>query len=96
MPLPRSEVEHIAALARIGLTDAEVETLREQLGQILDQFEVLRGLDTSGVAPTGHVGSLQTVLRDDETSECLPQEDVLRNAPVTDGEFIRVKPVLEE
>ena len=96
MPLPRSEVEHIAALARIGLTDAEVETLREQLGQILEQFEVLRGLDTSGVAPTGHAGSLQTVLRDDETSECLPQDDVLRNAPVTDGEFIRVKPVLEE
>ena len=96
MPLPRSEVEHIAALARIGLTDVEVETLREQLGQILEQFEVLRGLDTSGVAPTGHAGSLQTVLRDDETSQCLPQEDVLRNAPVTDGEFIRVKPVLEE
>ncbi len=96
MPLPRSEVEHIAALARIGLTDAEVEVLRDQLGQILDQFEVLRGLDTSGVTPTGHAGSLQTVLRDDETSECLPQEDVLRNAPVTDGEFIRVKPVLEE
>ena len=96
MPLPRSEVEHIAALARIGLTGAEVETLRDQLGQILDQFEVLRRLDTSGVAPTGHAGSLQTVLRDDETSECLRQEDVLRNAPVTDGEFIRVKPVLEE
>ena len=96
MPLPRSEVEHIAALARIGLTGAEVETLRDQLGQILDRFEVLRGLDTSGVAPTGHAGSLQTVLREDETSECLPQEDVLRNAPVTDGEFIRVKPVLEE
>ena len=96
MPLPRAEVEHIAALARIGLTDEEIETLRDQLGQILDQFQVLRGLDTSGVVPTGHAGSLQTVLRDDETSGCLSREDVLRNAPVTEDEFIRVKPVLEE
>jgi aspartyl-tRNA(Asn)/glutamyl-tRNA(Gln) amidotransferase subunit C len=96
MPLPRSEVEHIAALARIGLTNAEVETMQEQLAQILEQFEVLRGLDTGGVLPTGHAGNLETVLRDDEPFECLPLNDVLRNAPATEGDFIRVKPVLEE
>ncbi len=96
MPLLRSEVEHIAALARIGLTENEIETLQNQLAQILEQFEVLRGLDTGGVLPTGHAGSLETVLRDDDPDECLSLDDVLRNAPATEGEFIRVKPVLEE
>jgi aspartyl-tRNA(Asn)/glutamyl-tRNA(Gln) amidotransferase subunit C len=96
MPLRRSEVEHIAALARIGLTDEEVELFRDQLSHILEQFEVLRQLDTSGVSPTGRAGELQTVMRDDNPQDCLTPEEVLSNAPRTEGEFIRVKPVLEE
>ena len=96
MPLDRSEVEHLAALVRIGLTDAELETLREQLSRILEQFEVLQELDTSGVTPTGHAGELETVMRDDQPGDCLPAEAVLSNAPRTEGEFIRVNAVLEE
>ena len=96
MPLTRSEVEHIAALVRVGLTDEEIETFRDQLSQILDQFEVLRQLDTTGVIPTGHAGNLETVMRDDATADCLPSSDVLSNAPRTDGDLIRVKAVLEE
>jgi len=53
MPLERSQVEHIASLARIGLTDEEVQMFGEQLSQILEQFEVLNELNTTGVTPTG-------------------------------------------
>jgi aspartyl-tRNA(Asn)/glutamyl-tRNA(Gln) amidotransferase subunit C len=95
MPLQRSEVEHIAVLARIGLTDAEVELFGDQLSHILEQFEVLRQLDTSGVLPTGRAGELQTVMRDDDPGDGLTTEEVLSNAPRTEGKFIRVKPVLE-
>ena len=96
MPFTRSEVEHIAALVRLGLTEEEIETLRDQLSQILDQFEVLRRLDTSGVTPTGHAGNLETVMRDDITEDCLPARDVLLNAPRIDGASIRVNAVLDE
>ena len=96
MPLERSEVEHIASLARIGLTEEEVEMFGEQLSNILEQFEVLNELDTSGVAPTGHASGLQTVMRDDQAIDSLDHEDVLKNAPRREGEFFRVNAVLEE
>ncbi len=96
MPLERSEVKHIASLARIGLTDDEIEMFGEQLSQILEQFEVLNELDTSGVTPTGHAGGLQTVMRDDLAEDSLDSEDVLKNAPRREGEFFRVNAVLEE
>lgn len=96
MPLERSQVEHLASLARIGLTEAEIEMLGDQLSQILEQFEVLNELDTSGVAPTGHAGGLQTVMRDDLAEDSLDSEDVLKNAPRREGEFFRVNAVLEE
>ena len=96
MPLERSQVEHIASLARIGLTEEEIETFGEQLSQILEQFEVLNELDTSGVTPTGQAGGLQTVMRDDLAEDSLDSEDVLKNAPRREGEFFRVNAVLEE
>ena len=96
MALDRAEVEHIATLARIALTDVEVELLRQQLSNILEQFDVLRQLDTSGVAPTGHAVELGTVMRDDTPGDSLTSEAVLSNAPRREGEFFRVKVVLEE
>jgi aspartyl-tRNA(Asn)/glutamyl-tRNA(Gln) amidotransferase subunit C len=96
MPLDRSEVEHIATLARIALTGEEVELLREQLSHILEQFEVLKELDTTGVTPTGHAVPLLTAMREDIPGESLSPEEVLRNAPRREGEFFRVKVVLEE
>lgn len=96
MPLDRSEVEHIATLARIALTEEEVELLREQLSHILEQFEVLKELDTAGVTPTGHAVPLLTAMREDIPGESLDPEEVLLNAPRREGEFIRVKAVLEE
>jgi aspartyl-tRNA(Asn)/glutamyl-tRNA(Gln) amidotransferase subunit C len=96
MPLERSEVKHIASLARIGLTEDEIEMFGEQLFQIMEQFEVLNELDTTGVTPTGHAGGLQTVMRDDLAEDSLDSEDVLKNAPRREGEFFRVNAVLEE
>lgn len=96
MPLERSEVERIASLARIGLTEEEVVMFGDQLSHILEQFEVLKELDTSGVIPTAHAGGLQTVMREDVSADSLDHEDVLKNAPRREGEFFRVNAVLEE
>ena len=96
MPLERSEVEHIAALARIGLSEEEMATFQEQLSAILDQFELLKQLDTSAVMPTGHAVEVNSVMRDDVPDEPLSAEDTLRNAPRREDDFFRVKAVLEE
>ena len=96
MALDRAEVEHIAALARIGLSDEELETFRQQLSNILQQFELLRQLDTTGVPPTGHAIDLQAVMRDDVPADSLQPEEVLSNAPRLEGNLFRVKAVLEE
>ena len=96
MALDRADVEHIAILARIGLTEEEVETFREQLSDILEQFETLKDIDTAGVAATAHAGLLQTVLREDVAEDSLEQDQVLSNAPRREGPHFRVKAVLEE
>ncbi len=96
MPLDRQQIEHIASLARIGLTDEEIELFRQQLSHILEQFEILDELDTTGIQPTGHAVDLRGVLREDEAQDSLTSEDTLRNAPRREGDFIRVKAVLEE
>ena len=96
MPLDREQVEHIASLARIGLTNEEIEMFRQQLSDILEQFQVLTELDTAGIEPTGHAVDLRGVLREDEAEGSLAPEDALSNAPRREGEFIRVKAVLEE
>ncbi len=96
MALDRADVEHIALLARIGLTEEEVEMFREQLSNILEQFEILNDADTTGVAATGHAGQIQTVLREDVPEDSLEQDQVLRNAPRREGPLFRVKAVLEE
>lgn len=94
-PLTPEDVNHIAQLAYIKLSDEESETMRSQLSDILGHFEALAGVDTDGVEPTGHTTDSNTVMRKDEAQPALDQEDVLRNAPDRDGEFVRVRPVLE-
>ena len=96
MPIDRDQVVHIAALARIGVTDDEIDGYVGQLSDIIDQFEILNELDTSGVEPTGHAGDLRGVMRDDDAADSLPPEDALRNAPRREGEYFRVRAVLEE
>ena len=99
MALDRADVERIAALARIGLNEEEVETLREQLSHIIEQFDVLKQLDTTGTSATDYASQLPPqsgVMRDDVALDSLDPEEVLSNAPRREGEFFRVKAVLEE
>ncbi len=95
MKLSRDEVLHIALLARLGLTETEVDRLKEQLSNILENFEVLQQVDTSGITPTAQSIALQNVMRDDEVASSLPQSQVLANAPQKEKNFFRVRAVLE-
>ena len=94
MKLNREEVLHIARLARLGLDEAEVGKFSEQLSNLLEHFEVLQQVDTTGVLPTAHSATLQNVVRHDEISASLPSDQVLANAPQKEGGFFRVRPVL--
>jgi aspartyl-tRNA(Asn)/glutamyl-tRNA(Gln) amidotransferase subunit C len=96
MKLSREEVLHIAALAKVGVTEADVETFREQLSNILENFEALQKLDTSSVPPTAQSIALQNVIMCDEVRPSMASEDVLANAPQREGDFFKVKIVLEE
>ncbi len=95
MKLSREEVLHIALLARLGLTEAEVDKLGEQLSNILENFEVLQQVDTSDIPPTAQSIALQNVVSQDEVAPSLTQSQVLANAPKKEGEFFRVRAVLE-
>ena len=95
MKLSREQVLHIARLARLGLTEAEVDRFREQLSNILENFEALQQIDTSNVPPTAQSITLQNVIKNDETAASLPPNQILANAPRREGEFFRVRPVLE-
>ncbi len=96
MKLRLEEVLHIAALARLGVTDKDVEIFQEQLSNILDNFVVLNKLDTSTVPPTAQSIEIQNVTMADEIKLSLSQEDVLANAPQRGGDFFKVKVVLED
>jgi aspartyl-tRNA(Asn)/glutamyl-tRNA(Gln) amidotransferase subunit C len=95
MKLSREEVLHIAKLARVGVTEEDVERLREQLSDILANFEILRQVDTTNVPPTAQPNPLQNVTKDDQVAGSLPPEQILANAPRQEGDFFRVKAVLE-
>jgi aspartyl-tRNA(Asn)/glutamyl-tRNA(Gln) amidotransferase subunit C len=96
MKLTREEVLHIAKLARLGLSEEDVSRFQEQLSHILESFETLQKVDTTGVPPTSQPNPLQNVLKDDAVTASLPPDDVLANAPRREGEFFRVKAVLED
>jgi aspartyl-tRNA(Asn)/glutamyl-tRNA(Gln) amidotransferase subunit C len=93
--LSRSDVEHVAYLARLGLTEAELERLEGQLNHILDQYAKLAELDTSAIPPTAQTIELENILREDVVTPSLPVEAVLRNAGErVAGDFVIVPPIL--
>jgi aspartyl-tRNA(Asn)/glutamyl-tRNA(Gln) amidotransferase subunit C len=94
--IERKDVEHVARLARLALTDAELEKMREQLNGILAYIEKLNALDTATVEPTSHAVPVLNVMRDDEPGECLSQDEALRNAPDRSGAFFRVPRIIED
>jgi aspartyl-tRNA(Asn)/glutamyl-tRNA(Gln) amidotransferase subunit C len=92
--LTRTDVEHVAFLARLRLTGEELDRLEGQLNNILDQYAKLAELDTSAIPPTAQTIELENILRDDVARPSLAVEDILRNAPATEGDFIVVPPIL--
>jgi aspartyl-tRNA(Asn)/glutamyl-tRNA(Gln) amidotransferase subunit C len=95
MKLSLTEVEHIAELAKLGLTDEEKATFQEQLSAILEYADRLNGVDTSAIPPTPTVLLLRNVMREDAVTPSLASEDVLVNAPGTAEGCFRVKAILE-
>ena len=95
MKLTHDDVLHIALLARLGLTEIEVEKFREQLSNILENFEILQQVDTTDIPPTAQSVALQNIVSDDEVAESLPQSQILANAPQKERNFFKVRVVLE-
>ena len=94
--LTRADVEHVAHLARLGLTEEELTRLEGQLNHILDQYATLAELDTDAIPPTAQTIELENILREDVVRPSLPIEGVLANAPARDGDFIVVPAILDE
>jgi aspartyl-tRNA(Asn)/glutamyl-tRNA(Gln) amidotransferase subunit C len=94
--LARSDVEHIAHLARLGLTPAELSLLEGQLNHILDQYAKLAELDTEAIPPTAQTIELENILREDIVLPSFTAEEALANAPERDGDFIVVPAILGE
>lgn len=88
--IDRDQVLHVARLARLKLTDDEVERMMEELPKILEQIETMNELDLDGVPPTSHVVEIQNVLREDVPRPSMPRERALELAPDSDGTGFRV------
>jgi aspartyl-tRNA(Asn)/glutamyl-tRNA(Gln) amidotransferase subunit C len=94
--LSRRDVEHVAHLARLGLTDGELTLLQGQLNHILEQYEKLAELDTEAIPPTAQTIELENILRDDVVTPSLPVAAVLGNAANAAGGYVVVPAVLGE
>jgi aspartyl-tRNA(Asn)/glutamyl-tRNA(Gln) amidotransferase subunit C len=95
MALSADDVRYIAKLARVALTDDEVARLEGQLSNILDNFQMLNEIDTEGVPPTAQSFDLHNVERVDQARPSFPPDEVLRNAPRREDDYIRVRGVLD-
>jgi aspartyl-tRNA(Asn)/glutamyl-tRNA(Gln) amidotransferase subunit C len=93
--LSKELVQRVGVLAKLRLTEEEVETFRQQLSAVLDYASVLERLDTSSIPPTASVLPLSNVLRADCIETSMPQGDALANAPRAQDGFFGVKPVLD-
>jgi len=95
-PISRTEVEHVARLARLALTADELDSLTTELGAILEHAAQVSALDTAGVAPTAHPLPLVNVFRADVPCPSLPRDEVLASAPAAEGGRFRVPSILGE
>ena len=94
--LSRGDVEHVAHLARLGLTADELSLLEGQLNHILDQYTKLAELDTESIAPTAQTIELENILREDVVTPSLTVEEALRNAPAAAGGYVVSPPILSD
>jgi len=96
MAITIQDVEHIAKLARLKLTEEEKSRFQKELGKIIEYFDQLKKLNTEGVPPTTHVVPLENVLREDKITPSLPVDEALANAPDRKGNYFRVPKVVEK
>lgn len=94
--ISRSDVEHVARLSRLALSEAEIARMREQLAAILAHIDTLSALDTEHVEPTSHAVPMENVMREDEPRPSLPQDAMLANAPDRSTDFFRVPRIIED
>jgi len=95
MKLSYEQVTHIGWLARLGLSEEEVEKFSLQLSKILENFEILKEVDTADVPPATHTIPLQNVIRKDDVADSYPQAEILSNAPKQEGDCFKVQAILE-
>lgn len=95
MNISKEEIEHIAVLSRLSLSEEEKEVFGPQLSSILGYMEKLNELDTGDIEPTSHVLPLNNVMRDDAPGASLPREEALNNAPARTDKFYRVPKIIE-
>ena len=94
--IDRETVKHVAKLARLGLTEEEVDVFASQLSVILENIAKLQEVDVSGVSPTAHASRLSNIMRADIPQPCYPPEVLLANTPEQEDNYLKVPPVLEE
>jgi aspartyl-tRNA(Asn)/glutamyl-tRNA(Gln) amidotransferase subunit C len=95
MPITRAQVEHVALLARLDLSEEEKETFANQIGAILDYVAKLDELDTAGVEPMVHGIAVPAPLRADQAGDSLPRDEALQNAPASMDGCFRVPRIIE-
>lgn len=94
MVISQDHIEHLAKLARLGITEAEKKKYAKQISSILDYFEQLKEIDTKNVAPMAHVFGLKNVVQEDKVKQPFSQAKVLAEAPELEKKQIKVKKVL--
>ena len=93
--IDREMVQHVARLARLGLSEEDIETFGSQLSVILENIRILQEVDVSGVSPTAHASRLTNIMRSDEPRPSFPPEVLLANAPEQEDNCLKVNAVLE-
>ncbi|MGZ8446822.1 MAG: Asp-tRNA(Asn)/Glu-tRNA(Gln) amidotransferase subunit GatC [Candidatus Deferrimicrobiaceae bacterium] len=96
MAITREEVLHVARLARLALSSAEADRMRDQLANILEYIRQLERLDTKDVVPTSHAVEMGTPFRDDYVDPFGGKEEILKNAPDREEDFFRVPRIIED
>ncbi|MCX7831939.1 MAG: Asp-tRNA(Asn)/Glu-tRNA(Gln) amidotransferase subunit GatC [Actinobacteria bacterium] len=94
MSISKDEVRHVAKLARLELSEEEIEKFSNQLSQILEHAARVQELDLENLEPLTHAVDRRNVFRSDEVKECLSREEALSNAPEREGEFFKIPPIV--
>ena len=93
--ISEEDVQQISVLTRIAMSQSEINLMAGQMSNILENIDVLNEVNTDGIEPTGHSAEVNSVMREDISSDSLKLDDVMANAPHREGDFIRIRPVLE-